>query len=46
MLLPPGLRDWISPDHTVHFIMDAVAALDLSLARINQRGTGSRDPIQ
>ncbi len=41
MLLPPDLRDWVSADHMVHFIMDAVVALDLSLARTNERGTGS-----
>jgi transposase len=41
LLLPPDLRDWVAPDHMVHFIMDAVDALDLSRARINQRGTGS-----
>lgn len=41
MLLPPNLRDWVSPDHMVHFVMDAVVALDLSRARINERGTGS-----
>ena len=41
MLLPPDLRDWVSPDHMVHFIMDAVGALDLSRARTNQRGTGN-----
>jgi hypothetical protein len=41
MFLPPDLRDWVSPDHMVHFIMDAVVALDLRLARVNQRGTGS-----
>jgi hypothetical protein len=40
LLLPPGLRDWVGPDHMVHFIMDAVAALDLSLAQTNERGTG------
>ena len=40
MLLPPDLRDWVAPDHMVHFIMDAVKALDLSLAHTNQRGTG------
>lgn len=40
LLLPPDLRDWVSADHMVHFIMDAVKALDLSLARTNQRGTG------
>ena len=32
MLLPPDLRDWLSPDHMVHFVMDAVKALDLSRA--------------
>lgn len=41
LLLPPDLRDWISKDHMVHFIMDAVAALDLTTAKINERGTGS-----
>jgi len=40
LLLPPDLRDWVSPNHMVHFIMDAVKALDLSQARTNQRGTG------
>ena len=32
LLLPPDLRDWVAPDHTVHFIMEAVDALDLSAA--------------
>ena len=41
LLLPPDLRDWVEPDHMVHFIMDAVDALDLSTARVNERGTGS-----
>jgi transposase len=40
LLLPPDLRDWVSPGHMVHFVMDAVKALDLSLARTNERGTG------
>ncbi len=40
LLLPPDLRDWVSPDHMVHFVMDAVKALDLTRARTNQRGTG------
>jgi transposase len=30
----------VSPEHMVHFVMDAVKALDLSRARTNQRGTG------
>jgi transposase len=41
LLLPPDLRDWVEPGHMVHFIMDAVDALDLSAARVNERGTGS-----
>lgn len=41
LLLPPDLRDWLPPGHMVHFIMDAVDALDLSAARVNERGTGS-----
>jgi transposase len=41
LLLPPDLRDWISKDHMVHFIMDAVDALDLTTAKTNERGTGS-----
>jgi len=41
LLLPPDLRDWLPPGHMVHFIMDAVKALDLREARVNQRGTGS-----
>jgi transposase len=41
LLLPPDLRDWVEPDHMVHFIMDAVGTLDLSTARVNERGTGS-----
>jgi transposase len=41
LLLPPDLRDWVPQDHLVHFIIDAVALLDLSAARVNHRGTGS-----
>jgi transposase len=41
LLLPPNLRDWVSEDHLVHFIIDAVAALDLRQVKVNERGTGS-----
>jgi transposase len=41
LLLPPDLRDWLPPGHMVHFVMDAVKALDLSEARVNERSTGS-----
>ena len=41
MLLPPDLRDWVPVGHMVHFVMDAVFALDLGRAHTNERGTGS-----
>jgi transposase len=41
LLLPPDLRDWVPADHLVHFILDAVDALDLRQVRVNTRGTGS-----
>jgi transposase len=41
LLLPPDLRDWLPSDHMVHFVMDAVSALDLRSARVNVNGTGS-----
>lgn len=41
LLLPPNLRDWVPADHLVHFILDAVDALDLRQVRVNPRGTGS-----
>jgi transposase len=41
LLLPPDLRDWVPADHLVHFILDAVDALDLRRVKVNTRGTGS-----
>ena len=41
LLLPPNLRDWVPADHLVHFILDAVEALDLHQVKVNLRGTGS-----
>jgi len=41
LLLPPNLREWVPADHLVHFILDAVDALDLGAIRVNTRGTGS-----
>jgi transposase len=40
--LPPNLRDWVPADHLVHFLLDAVDALDLRQVRVNTRGTGSK----
>jgi transposase len=42
LLLPPDLRDWVPADHLVHFILDAVDALDLRQVKVNTRGTGSQ----
>jgi len=41
MLLPPDMRDWVREDDLVHFVIDALAILDVSTARLNQRGTGN-----
>ncbi len=41
LLLPPDLRDWVPVDHLVHFVLDAVEALDLRQVKVNTRGTGS-----
>ena len=41
MLLPPSLHDWVPEDHLVHFVIDAVEQLDLRVARVNERGSGS-----
>ena len=41
LLLPPDLRDWVPAGHLVHFVLDAVVALDLRCVKVNERGTGS-----
>lgn len=41
LLLPVDLRDWVPEDHIINFIIEAVDTLDLSAAKVNQRGTGS-----
>src|ERR1035437_7576506 len=41
LLLPPNLRDWVPTEHLVHYILDAVDALDLRQVKVNTRGTGS-----
>ena len=41
MLLPPDLRDWVPANHIVHFLIEAVEALDLRGFKVNTRGTGS-----
>jgi transposase len=41
MLLPPNLREWVPEDHLVHFIMETMDVIDVGLAPVNERGTGS-----
>ncbi len=41
MLLPPDLREWVPEDDLVHFVIAALADMDLSLLKVNRRGTGS-----
>lgn len=41
MIFPPDLREWISEDSMVHFIVDAVEMLDVKGFEINARGSGS-----
>lgn len=40
MLMPPDLRDWVKPNHIVHFIIDAVDRLPSGGFQFNHRGTG------
>jgi transposase len=41
LILPPNLRDWVPAGHLAHFILDAVAEMDLRQSKVNERGTGS-----
>ena len=40
LLLPPDLRVWVQADSLVHFVIDAVEAIDPRGAPVNERGTG------
>lgn len=39
-LLPPDLRDWLPEDDLAHFVIEAAERVDLSLFKINDRGSG------
>ena len=41
MLLPPDLREWVSQDDLVHFVIEAVEGMKLPGLKVNRRGTGS-----
>ena len=40
LFLPPNLRDWVPAGHLAHFILEAVAEMDLRQVRVNDRGSG------
>ena len=44
MLLPPDLRDWLPGEHLAWFVIDAVAALDLSAVYGEYRDDGHGRP--
>ena len=46
MLLPPELRDCVSPDHMVHFIMDTVVARQVQGTKPPLLREGLRDKSQ
>jgi hypothetical protein len=41
MLLPVDLRNWLRGDGLAHFVLEAVEGMELGVATINQRGSGS-----
>lgn len=41
MLLPPDLRDWLSEDDLVHFVIQAVEGLNMGTFKVNVTGSGS-----
>ena len=48
LLLPPSLREWLPEDHLAWFVIDAVAAIDLSAFyaayRDDGQGRAAHDP--
>lgn len=41
MLLPPDLRDWVTADDPVHFLLEVIAQLPSAPFAVNPRGCGS-----
>jgi transposase len=40
MLLPLDLREWVPADDRVHFVIEAVAGMNLPMLKVNPRGRG------
>lgn len=43
LLLPYDLRDWVSEDDFVNFVIEAVSSIDVCNFAFNRRGTGSEN---
>jgi len=41
MMFPPDLREWLPEDSMVHFVVDAVEALEVGCFEVNDRGSGN-----
>lgn len=41
LLLPPDLRDWLTPDHLARFILETLRQFPMDGAVVNQKGCGS-----
>lgn len=41
MILPLDMREWVRDDDLANFLLVVIEGMDLSRARVNQRGTGS-----
>jgi transposase len=41
-LWSPDRREWVPAEHLVDFVINAVEQLNLSAARVNDRGSGSK----
>ena len=42
LLLPPDLREWVKDNALVHLVVEAVELCEVRRAKVNERGTGSR----
>lgn len=42
MMLPPDLREWVKDNALVHLVVEAVELCEVRGAKVNERGTGSR----
>jgi transposase len=41
LLLPQDMREWVPAEDPVHLVIEAMEQMDVSVAEVNERGTGS-----